>query len=64
MVASAAPVRAEDGSIDAVVGIFQDVAPLKQAERLRDEFMAVSHERRSPLTPIRGFAQVVSRHGA
>jgi PAS domain S-box-containing protein len=62
VVASAAPVRAADGSIDAVVGIFQDVAPLKQAERLRDEFVSiVSHELRSPLTPIRGFAQVVSR---
>ena len=45
-----------------MVGIFQDVAPLKQAERLRDEFISVvSHELRSPLTPIRGFAQVVSR---
>ena len=62
VVASAAPVRADDGSIDAVVGIFQDVAPLKEAERLRDEFISVvSHELRSPLTPIRGFAQIVAR---
>ncbi len=62
LVASAAPLRAEDGTIDAVVGIFQDVGPLKEAERLRDEFISVvSHELRSPLTPIRGFAQVVAR---
>lgn len=62
VVASAAPLRADDGSIDAVVGIFQDVGPLKEAERLRDEFISiVSHELRSPLTPIRGFAQVVAR---
>lgn len=62
VVASAAPLRADDGSIDAVVGIFQDVGPLKEAERLRDEFLSiVSHELRSPLTPIRGFAQVVAR---
>lgn len=62
IVASAAPLRADDGSIDAVVGIFQDVGPLKEAERLRDEFISiVSHELRSPLTPIRGFAQVVAR---
>jgi len=62
VVASAAPLRDEDGTIDAVVGIFQDVAPLKEAERLRDEFVSVvSHELRSPLTPIRGFAQVVAR---
>lgn len=62
VVASAAPLRADDGSIDAVVGIFQDVSPLKEAERLRDEFISVvSHELRSPLTPIRGFAQIVAR---
>lgn len=62
VVASAAPVRADDGTIDAIVGIFQDVGPLKEAERLRDEFISmVSHELRSPLTPIRGFAQLVAR---
>jgi PAS domain S-box-containing protein len=62
VVASAAPLRTDDGSIDAVVGVFQDVASLKEAERLRDEFVSiVSHELRSPLTPIRGFAQVVAR---
>ncbi len=62
VVASAAPLFTEDGEIDAVVGVFQDVRPLKEAERLRDEFISVvSHELRSPLTPIRGFAQVVAR---
>jgi len=62
VVAAAAPLWAEDGTIDAVVGIFQDVGPLKEAERLRDEFVSVvSHELRSPLTPIRGFAQIVAR---
>lgn len=62
VVASAAPLRADDGSIDAVVGIFQDVSPLKEAERLRDEFISVvSHELRSPLTPIRGFSQLIAR---
>ncbi|MBA2277585.1 MAG: PAS domain-containing sensor histidine kinase, partial [Chloroflexia bacterium] len=62
VVASAAPLHAEDGTIDAVVGIFQDVRPLKDAQRLRDEFISiVSHELRSPLTPIRGFAQLVAR---
>lgn len=62
VVASAAPLVTEDNEIDAVVGVFQDVSPLKEAERLRDEFISVvSHELRSPLTPIRGFAQVISR---
>lgn len=62
VVASAAPLLNDDGEVDAVVGVFQDVAPLKEAERLRDEFISVvSHELRSPLTPIRGFAQIISR---
>ncbi|MEJ7839683.1 MAG: GAF domain-containing protein, partial [Thermomicrobiales bacterium] len=37
VIASAAPLRMDDGSIDAVVGVFQDVASLKEAERMRDE---------------------------
>jgi len=62
VVASAAPLRTDDGEVDAVVGVFQDVSPLKEAERLRDEFISVvSHELRSPLTPIRGFAQIIAR---
>ncbi len=62
VVASAAPLKTDEGDIDAVVGVFQDVAPLKEAERLRDEFISVvSHELRSPLTPIRGFAQIMAR---
>lgn len=62
VVASAAPLITDENDVDAVVCVFQDVSPLKEAERLRDEFISVvSHELRSPLTPIRGFAQVISR---
>jgi PAS domain S-box-containing protein len=62
VIASAAPLYDDEGEIDVVVGVFQDVRPLKEAERLRDEFLSiVSHELRSPLTPIRGFAQIIGR---
>ncbi|MGN6031603.1 MAG: ATP-binding protein [Thermomicrobiales bacterium] len=62
VVASAAPLYDDAGEVDVVVGVFQDVRPLKEAERLRDEFLSVvSHELRSPLTPIRGFAQIIGR---
>lgn len=62
VVASAAPLLTDHGDLDAVVAVFQDVRPLKEAQRLRDEFISVvSHELRSPLTPIRGFAQVLER---
>jgi signal transduction histidine kinase len=59
---SAAPVREDDGPVVAVVAVFRDIAALKEASRLKDEFVSVvSHELRSPLTPIRGFVQLVAK---
>ncbi|MEZ4506019.1 MAG: HAMP domain-containing sensor histidine kinase [Thermomicrobiales bacterium] len=46
----------------AVVGAFRDITTLKEAARIKDEFVSVvSHELRSPLTPIRGYVQLVAR---
>jgi PAS domain S-box-containing protein len=62
VLASAAPIREPDGSIAAVVTVFRDIAALKEASRIKDEFVSVvSHELRSPLTPIRGFVQLVAK---
>jgi PAS domain S-box-containing protein len=62
VLASAAPVREPDGTIVAVVAVFRDIGALKQASRMKDEFVSVvSHELRSPLTPIRGFVQLVAK---
>jgi signal transduction histidine kinase len=59
---SAAPVREPSGPVVAVVAVFRDIAALKEASRLKDEFISVvSHELRSPLTPIRGFVQLVAK---
>jgi signal transduction histidine kinase len=42
--------------------VFREISALKEASRLKDEFVSVvSHELRSPLTPIRGFVQLVAR---
>ena len=62
ILASAAPLRELDREIAAVVVVFRDIRALKEASRLRDEFVSVvSHELRSPMTPIRGFVQLVER---
>lgn len=59
---SAAPVHEGDGQIVAVVTVFRNITSLKEASRLKDEFVSVvSHELRSPLTPIRGFVQLVAK---
>ncbi len=62
VLASAAPVRDDAGDVVAIVSAFRDISALKEASRLKDEFVSVvSHELRSPLTPVRGFVQLVAR---
>ncbi len=62
VLASAAPIHDDSGSVVAVVSAYRDITALKEASRLKDEFVSVvSHELRSPLTPIRGFVQLVAR---
>lgn len=46
------------------VVVVRDVTRQQQLERLRSDFVArISHELRSPLTPIRGFVDVLLRRG-
>ncbi|HEY9729172.1 MAG TPA: PAS domain S-box protein, partial [Chroococcales cyanobacterium] len=78
---SAAPLSNEEGSLNAVLLIFQDITERKaveeereqlllseqrareeaeRANRIKDEFLAVlSHELRSPLNPILGWAKLL-----
>ena len=59
---SAAPVDEEGDPDPSVVVVFREISALKEASRLKDEFVSiVSHELRSPLTPILGFVQLVAR---
>lgn len=58
---SVSPLRKKHNQeIYGAAGIFYDITELKQAERIRIEFVAnVSHELRTPLTAINGYLQTV-----
>jgi two-component system phosphate regulon sensor histidine kinase PhoR len=58
---SVTPLRRETNPAYASVGIFHDVTELKQAERIRIDFVAnVSHELRTPLTAIKGYTDTLA----
>ena len=54
------PILSDEGAVESVVVTLQDMADVKEMERLRAEFLAmVSHELRQPLTSIKGAATTV-----
>lgn len=60
ILASGAPLRNDLGHIAGAVVAFQDIARLREVDRMKDEFVSiVSHELRTPLTSIRGSVQLV-----
>ena len=57
---NATPIYSDEGDITAAVAVLQDMTPLEEMERLRNDFLAiVSHELRTPLTAIKGTAATV-----
>ena len=62
---NATPIHDPDGPDDALASVvvtMQDLAPLRELERVRAEFLGmVSHELRAPLTSIKGSAATVLR---
>ncbi len=57
---NATPIRSGDGAVVSIVATLQDLAPLRELERLRAEFTGmVSHELRTPLTSIKGATATV-----
>jgi PAS domain S-box-containing protein len=48
-----APVRRRDGELEGVVVVYEDISPLKELQRLREEWAAiVSHDLQQPLSLI------------
>lgn len=61
---NAAPLRDPNGRITAAIAVFQDITALKDAEQLKDDFLAlVSHELRTPMTTIQGGALLLLQSG-
>ena len=57
---NATPILSGDGVIESMVVTLQDMADVREPERLRAEFLAmVSHELRIPLTSIKGSATTI-----
>lgn len=57
---AAAPVRGKGGAIVAGVVSIHDLTAQREAERQKDEFLSiVSHELKTPLTPLKALAQLL-----
>ena len=57
---SLAPLRNEGGEVYGAIAVFHDLTEIRRMDQVRIDFVAnVSHELRSPLTSIKGFAQTL-----
>jgi two-component system phosphate regulon sensor histidine kinase PhoR len=58
--AKAAPVRSLSGQTELAVVVFHDLTEIRRTEKMRKDFVAnVSHEFKTPLTSIRGYAETL-----
>jgi two-component system phosphate regulon sensor histidine kinase PhoR len=58
--AKAAPVSRRSGEIELIVVVFHDLTEIRRVETIRKDFVAnVSHEFKTPLTSIRGYAETL-----
>jgi len=59
-----APILHGSGKIRGVVAVFHDITELKKLEKMRQDFVAnVSHELKTPVTSIKGFAETLLEVG-
>jgi len=57
-----APIREKDAAVAGIVVVFNDITELKELDQAKSDFVSfVSHELRSPITAIKGFASTLLR---
>ena len=60
ILATTAPLRLESGVITGSVSVFQDITERKSLEQQKNDFLSMaSHELRTPITSIQGFAEIL-----
>ena len=60
LLTSAAPLLKDDGKIIGAIVVFQDITTRKSIEQQKNEFISItSHELRTPITAIQGFAEIL-----
>lgn len=65
LLAACSTIVGHDGTISGRVAILRDITPLKELDNLKTVFLRmVSHDLRSPLTYMRGFASMLPLSGA
>ncbi len=61
---SISPLRDRTGTLIGAATIARDITERRQAERFREEFLNLAaHELRTPLTTMKGYAQILAKHG-
>ena len=61
---SLGPVRSKDGLVQGVVAVLSDITELKEMDQMKTDLMSmVTHEIRTPLATVRGFAQILLKGG-